>query len=179
MQTVRAIAPAIILTVSTVLAAAVQTPGNETLSGARNYTRVDATVACGGATDPAAFAELKRRGFVAVVNLRLARETGANVEAEAEAVSEAGLKYFHLPMDGAHPTADVADRFLGVVTDAANQPVYIHCASANRVGSMWLIKRVLADGWDVDEATQEAEAIGLRSPTLKQFSFDYIASHRR
>ena len=151
--------------------------GEETLPGARNYTRVDATVACGGATEPAAFAELKRRGFVSVVNLRLAREPG--VEGEAAAVTEAGLRYFHLPLDGRNPTADVANRFLDVVTDQANQPVYIHCGSANRVGSLWLIKRVLADGWDVDKATQEAEAIGLRSPGLKQFSLEYIASHAR
>jgi protein tyrosine/serine phosphatase len=60
------------------------------------------------------------------------------------------------------------------VTDPANSPVYIHCASANRVGAMWLIKRVVDDGWDVDRATQEAERIGLTSRELKQFALDYI-----
>ena len=40
------------------------------------------------------------------------------------------------------------------MTDPANQPAYIHCASANRVGAMWLIKRVVVDGWDVPRATE-------------------------
>jgi hypothetical protein len=56
--------------------------------------------------------------------------------------------------------------------------VYIHCATANRVGAVWLIKRVLADGWDVEKATAEAERIGLRSPQLKQFALDYIAARQ-
>ena len=36
--------------------------------GVRNYTRVDATVACAGATPPEAMAELRNRGFTTVIN---------------------------------------------------------------------------------------------------------------
>jgi hypothetical protein len=50
----------------------------------------------------------------------------------------------------------------------------VHCGSANRVGAMWLIKRVKLDGWDVDRATAEAETIGLRSPGLKEFALEYV-----
>lgn len=150
----------------------------DTLPGATNYTRVDATVACGGATAPGAFAELKRRGFVAVVNFRTADEPGANVAAEADATRQAGLTYFHLPFASSAPSTAVAGEFLTIVADPANQPVYIHCASANRVGAMWLIKRVRLDGWDVAKATAEAEAIGLRSPALKQFAIDYLSATR-
>ena len=39
------------------------------------------------------------------------------------------------------------DSFLAAVADKSNQPVFIHCGSANRVGGMWMIKRVLQDGW--------------------------------
>ena len=63
--------------------------------------------------------------------------------------------------------------------DPANQPVYIHCGSANRVGALWLIKRVVVDGWPVDKAMSEAEAIGLHSDNLKAFALDYIKSHQR
>ena len=78
-------------------------------AGVVNYTRVDATVACAGATPP-----------------------------------EAGLKYFHLPFRTAN--AEVTEQFLDRVSDASNQPVFIHCGSANRVGAMWFIKRVKVDG---------------------------------
>jgi hypothetical protein len=43
---------------------------------------------------------------------------------------------------------------------------------------MWMIKRVLQDGWTLDRAATEAEAIGLTAPQMKQFATDYIAAHR-
>ena len=145
-------------------------------AGVVNYTRVDATVACAGATPPEAMAELKRRGFVSVINFRTAEERGAMVEAGKAAAEAAGLKYFHLPVGT--PTAQIAEAFLETVSDPDNQPVYIHCGSANRVGAMWFIKRVKLDGWDTERAMAEAEAIGLRSRGLKDFALEYVGGAR-
>jgi hypothetical protein len=44
---------------------------------------------------------------------------------------------------------------------------------------MWMIKRVLQDGWAIDRARTEAEAIGLTSPQMLAFANDYIAKHRK
>jgi uncharacterized protein (TIGR01244 family) len=148
------------------------------MPGIRNYSRVDATVGCGGATDPSAMAGLKKEGFASVINLRLATETGANVEAGRAAARAAGLKYIHLPFDAAMPDPKVVDSFLVAVADPANQPVYIHCGSANRVGGVWMIKRVLRDGWPAEKALVEARAIGLTSPAITAFATEYISSHR-
>jgi uncharacterized protein (TIGR01244 family) len=145
--------------------------------GIRNYSRVDATVGCGGAVDPAAMAGLKQEGYVSVINLRLANEEGANVEAGRAAAQAAGLKYIHLPFNAAMPDPKVVDDFLAAVGDKANQPVFIHCGSANRVGGVWMIKRVLKDGWTLDRARAEAEAIGLRDPQLTAFATTYINTH--
>ena len=134
--------------------------------GITNFSRVDATVGCGGATQPAAMAELKKQGFRSVINLRLASEEGANIEASRAAAETAGLKYIHQPFDAAKPEPALVDNFLAAVSNTANQPVYIHCASANRVGSMWMIKRALQDGWEIDKAREEAEAIGLSNARL-------------
>ena len=76
------------------------------------------------------------------------QENGANIEESKAAAEKVGLKYIHLPHQT--PTPEIAEAFLKAVADPANQPVYIHCASANRVGAMWFIKRVKLDGWDVD-----------------------------
>ena len=65
------------------------------------------------------------------------------------------------------------------MADPANQPTFIHCGSANRVGAMWLIKRVKVDGWSVEDATAEAEAIGLRSVALKAFALEYVGAGGR
>ena len=148
------------------------------IAGIRNFSRVDATVGCGGATDPAAMATLRKEGFVSVINLRLASEEGANVEEGRAAAQKAGLKYIHLPFNVAMPDSKVVDTFLAAVADKSNQPVYIHCGSANRVGGMWMIKRVLQDKWPLDRALTEAQAIGLNNPALQAFATDYIKSHQ-
>jgi uncharacterized protein (TIGR01244 family) len=147
------------------------------IAGVRNYTRVDATVACAGATSLESIPEIKREGFVSIINFRLANEPEANVEAQMSAARTAGLKYFHMPFNAAMPDPAVVETFLKTVVDKANQPVFIHCGSANRVGAMWLIKRVLGDRWTVEKATAEAEAIGLTNPALKTFALDYVKTH--
>ena len=144
----------------------------EAPDGVVNYTRIDATVACAGATPPEAMAGLKQLGFVSVINFRTAGEQDAKVEEGKAAAAAAGLKYFHLPFRT--PTPEIAENFLSLVADTSNQPVYIHCGSANRVGAMWYIKRVKQDGWDSARAMTEAEAIGLRSEGLKEFATAYV-----
>jgi uncharacterized protein (TIGR01244 family) len=168
-----------LLTTTAIVAAQAPPAPASSIPGVTNYTRVDATVGCGGATPVEAFPVLKQEGFAAVINLRRADEPGANIQESKVAAERAGLKYIHIPFDAQAPSPDVADAFLAAVKDPSNAPVYIHCRSAGRVGAVWLIKRVLVDGWDVERATAEAKRIGLRSPQLEQFARDYIAAHRR
>lgn len=146
----------------------------ETIEGITNFTRVDATVACAGATTPEAVTKIKAMGFKSVINLRQASEPGANVEAEQTAVTGAGMNYIHLPMNGQAPDKTLVPKFLSAVADKSNQPVFIHCASATRVGAMWSIKRVMQDGWTVERALTEAEGIGLKAPALRQWVVDYL-----
>ena len=140
--------------------------------GVVNFTQVDATVACGGETSPDAIAALAQQGFTSVVNLRLPTEPG--VPEEAATVEAAGLRYFHLPMNPNAPEVETVERFLDVAADTSNQPVFIHCASANRVGAVWAIKRVVQDGWTREQAIQEAQAIGMRSPVMLDFVTRYL-----
>ncbi len=149
------------------------------IAGVRNYSRVDATVGCAGATDPAAMSALRKEGYVSVINLRQESEPGADVDAGRKAAQAAGLKYIHLPFNAAAPDAKVVESFLAAVADKSNQPVFIHCGSANRVGAVWMIKRALQDGWTVDRARTEAQAIGLASPQLTTFATEFIAARKR
>ena len=172
------------LTLAASLAALLTVPAlaqvqKKEMAGIRNYSRVDATVGCGGQVDPAAMASLKKEGYVSVINLRLANEEGANVDAGRAAAQAAGLKYIHLPFNAAAPDAKVVESFLAAVADKSNQPVFIHCGSANRVGAVWMIKRALQDGWTVDRARTEAQAIGLASPQLTTFATEFIAARKR
>jgi len=44
---------------------------------------------------------------------------------------------------------------------------------------MWLMKRAIVDGWDVDRAMEEAMALGLASESLKQFLLEQIRQRKR
>jgi uncharacterized protein (TIGR01244 family) len=147
--------------------------------GVTNFTRVDATVACGGATDISTLDALKKDGFKTVINLRVATEPGANIEQHQARAREVGLKYVHIPFSAGSPDPKVFDTFLATIADTSNQPVYIHCASAQRVGSAWLAKRVLQDSYSIEKATSEAKAIGLSNPGLEKFALQYIAEHKK
>ena len=158
---------------------AAQQVTKETVPGVTNFARVETTVACAGATKVEALPELRKMGFVSVINLRLANEQGADVEAEAAAAKAAGLRYYHIPFNGQMPDPAVADKFIDAITAKGSEPAFIHCAGGNRAAAMWLVKRLAVDHWDADRATKEATALGLTSPALIQFAKDYATSHKR
>jgi uncharacterized protein (TIGR01244 family) len=179
MRTLNALRYGSLVALAVVTGAALAAEQKMTKPGITNYTRVDAVVACGGATETAALEGLKADGFKAVINLRQATERGANIDENRARAEALGLKYIHIPFNGAAPEAKTFDDFLAAVADTSHQPVYVHCASAQRVGAVWLAKRVLQDGWAVEKATEEARLIGLSSAPLEQFALKYIAEHKK
>jgi len=160
------------------IGAAAQSVIRETVPGIVNFSRVEGTVACAGATTPAALAEVKKQGYASVLNLRMTSETGADVDAAAAAAKALGLVYIHLPMNSASPDAGVVDGFLKAVTDTRHQPVFIHCASANRAAALWMVKRMVVDKWDAEKAGTEAAALGLTNPALKAFALQQAADRK-
>lgn len=153
----------------------VDVPGIENFSQLGRTTGSGGTmVGFGGATAPSAMVRLRNEGFATVLNLRLETEDGADVDAGRAAAKAAGLQYMHLPFDTEHPDPRRVDNFLSAVGDEENQPVYIHCHSATRVAALWMIKRVLEDGWTMDRARMEAETIAERPPDAIAFAEGYL-----
>jgi len=168
----------VVLCAASAAVVSAQTPVTKaTVPGIVNFSKVETTVACAGATSPAALADVKKMGFNSVINLRMAGEAGFELEAEAAAAKAAGINYFHLPFNNAAPDPAVVDSFLKVITDKANEPAFIHCASANRAAMMWMVKRIAVDKWDVAKATEEATALGLTSPALRAFAIEQAQKH--
>jgi uncharacterized protein (TIGR01244 family) len=161
------------------LAAPLAAQTKQDYPGVTNFTRVDATVACGGATEVSTLDALKKDGFKTVINLRVATEPGVNLEENQAKAKALGLNYVHIPFSGGSPDPKVVDTFLATIADKTNQPVFVHCASAQRVGTVWLVKRVLQENYSIDKATQEAKAIGLSNPGLEKFALQYIADHKK
>jgi uncharacterized protein (TIGR01244 family) len=168
---------ALILGASAGLAVA-QEVTKETVPGIRNLARIQTTVACAGAITPEAVADIKKMGFVSIVNLRLASEAGAEVEKEEAAAKVAGLRYYHVPFDG-KPDPKAAGAFLDAITTKGAEPAFIHCAGGNRAATMWLIKRLAVDHWEVDRAVKEAAALGQTNETLRTFAIEYGQANKR
>ena len=154
------------------------------MPGITNFSRLDgttgfggATVGFGGATPPTAMAALKAAGFTSVISLRLASESGADIEASRAAAEAAGLRFIHVPFDAANPDPKLVDHFLAAVGNTANQPPYIYCASSNRVGALWMVTRAVKDGWEIARSRDEAVAAGMTQPAAEAFAVDYITKH--
>src|SRR5262245_47841239 len=168
-----------IAVVALLIAAAQAQVTKETVSGITNLARVETTVACAGAVTPSAVSEIKKMGFVSIINLRQPTEQGADIDAEAASAKTVGINFYNIPFNNAAPDPAVVDRFLETITKSGNQPAFIHCASGNRAAAMWFVKRVLVDKWDLDKAGAEAAGLGLTNATLKTFMLEYIKSHSK
>lgn len=144
----------------------------------RNFVRVNSEFCTGAQPRLEHLATLKAEGVKAIINLRPPTEHRA---AEEEArTKELGLRYYNIPFVFGDPKDEQATEFLKITDDPENRPAFIHCAAGIRVGALWMIRRVLRDGWSVEKAEQEAEKIGLReSPHLNEFARKYIEKHRQ
>ncbi len=98
----------------------------EEVPGIRNFARIESTVACAGAIRPSAIPEIKKMGYASIINLRLATEEGADIDANVAAAKAAGIPYYHIPFSGAAPDPAVVDTFLKTITTPGVQPAFIH-----------------------------------------------------
>ncbi len=88
----------------------------ENVDGIVNFHRLETTIACSGAIKPGALPNIKKIGFVSVINLREPTEPGANVVEEGEAAKAAGLRYYSIPFNANAPDPTEADKFLDAIT---------------------------------------------------------------
>ena len=139
------------------------------------YHRVSERVAFGGQPAPSQVVALAQAGFRSVINLR--EEFEIDAQPEIEAAKDAGMLYIALPVPKTGPTDAQVKEFFRVTDDAGIYPVFIHCVTANRAAVLWMLRRALVDGWNVETAEKEAVQNGLTSEGLLKFAREYIASH--
>jgi len=131
------------------------------------------------ASQPSADAlkSLKEQGVVTIINLREAAEMDWDEAAEAEKL---GFHYEHVPIGTLKSLSDETfGKLRKLLSDPERKSVCMHCASANRVGAVWLAHRVLDDKVDYQAAAKEAKTIGLRSPELERIAREYIERRQK
>jgi uncharacterized protein (TIGR01244 family) len=159
------------------VAAAAEQGKSQDYPSIKNFLRVNEQICTGGQPSEGDYARLKAEGVRAIINLRQPSEY--DVEEEVAKAKELGLRYFNIPVNASDPKDEQVDQFLKVTADPQNRPAFIHCRSANRVGAFWMIRRVLIDGWKLEDSENEARKIGLHSPTLIEFARAYIERHAK
>jgi len=158
----------------------------EDFPGLGNYFPIDGTASNGGPiqSNDWAMSELWRRGFRTVIDVA----GGAGADATAAAAKVVGMKYLVMPIaaNGSAAAIDSAkvEAVVKAIGDPANRPLYLNSADGRPTAMVWMIKRVLVDGWSVEQAGAEATAIGLVNdnpsvPALWKFAQDYISAHRK
>jgi tyrosine-protein phosphatase SIW14 len=138
-----------------------------------NVAKLDEGIWRGSAPGSDGMAALKAQGFKTVVDLR-------TDGVDRAAAAAAGLRLVEIPIH-AHiacdaPTEAQVKQFLDIVTDPANQPVYVHCKyGRDRTGTMCAIYRQEVDGWSCAEAIEEMDAFGYHDwyRDLKAYVHDY------
>ena len=94
-------------------------------------------------------------------------------------VEAAGMKFMRIPLTTTEaPTGADVTEFLSLVTDPANQPVYVHCQGGrHRTGTMTAIYRMAQDGWSPARAYEEMKQYRFEGfpghPELKKFVLGY------
>ena len=122
------------------------------------------------------FQEFKKRGVKSVLNLRTKDEMDFD---EAKALKNLGLDYHHIPIATPDALTDENfDKLRKLLNEKEQRPLLLHCASANRVGAVWLAHRVLDGGLTYDAALAEAKTVGLKAPAMEAKAKEYIAKQK-
>ncbi len=139
-----------------------------------NFGRVDSMYYRGAQPKGGDYADLAALGVRTVIDL-----TKDGDPAEAALAQREGMKFFRIPMTTHEtPTADVVARFLQIVNDPANRPVYVHCQGGrHRTGVMTAVYRMTEDGWSADRAFAEMKRYRFGAdflhPEFKQFVYSF------
>ncbi len=126
------------------------------------------TIVLAGQPQPADWTPLVERGFRRVINIRSDPERGVVEGHNAEA---AGLHYQHLPLPAYELEAAHMDTFHTVLADANGDKTLIHCRTASRTALLWMLHRVMYDGWSQAQAEAELQAAGYDKDSMDTFTF--------
>jgi len=150
--------------------AAGEPAGEPTYPELPNFHRVDEHLYRGGQPAEGGIARLKSLGVRTIVDLR---GGSSRATAEAKAAAEAGLGYFSVPMRGlGRPTDEQLKRILGLIDQADNWPVFVHCKEGrDRTGLVVACQRIARAGWTAERAIREAMDLGMMKIEFAMRSF--------
>jgi tyrosine-protein phosphatase SIW14 len=124
------------------------------IPGVQNFAQVSPILFRGAQPTEEGFAELKKRGVKTVVSLRTFNSDRSELEGH-------GLGYLRIYAQAWNVEEQDLVKFLKVLSDPANQPVFVHCQQGkDRTGCAVAVYRMVEQGWTADEAIAEIHNFG-------------------
>lgn len=128
-------------------------PRND-IPGVSNFAQISPALYRGAQPTPEGFKTLKKMGIKTIVNLR-------TFHTDRRKLKGAGLRFAHMYCKAWHPESEDVARFLKLMEDKNNHPVFVHCLhGADRTGMMVAAYRIIEQGWKVDDAARETHNFG-------------------
>lgn len=157
---------------------AVETPLSSRLPGVENAHQPYPWLVTGGQPSADALEALAQAGVCDVFDLRGSDEPRGFDEPVV--VRSAGLHYLPIPVS----PSDFSDAKITafrhhLIAHGPERPMFIHCASGNRVGAALLPWLVLDRGFTEEAALALAHDVGLRNLELTNRALEYIRTHER
>lgn len=148
----------------------------DALARVPNACQILPGIVTGGQPSAADLRQLGQAGAGIVLDLRDPMEP--RPFDEPAVANEAGLEYVNVAVGDGTLTDATLDRILGVLREAGDRPVFVHCASGNRVGGALLPHLILDHGLEEEDAVGQAMRVGLRSAELLEWGADYARRKR-
>ena len=139
------------------------------------FYRVSERVAVGAQPSPDDVTGLSTEGFNGIINLR--EESEFNDGPQSHAARDSGIQFVRVPLSSKDPSDAAVEKFLAATDDESLYPLFIYCASGNRAAALWMVRRVLREGWNLADAEAEADRAGLKSAAMRDFARDYVRRH--
>ena len=117
--------------------------------GVGNFHKVSDRLYRGEQPTKKGFKNLEKLGIKTVVNLR-------SFHSDRDELVGRSMAYEHIWMKAWNAEDEEIVRFLKIVTDEKNAPVFVHCQhGADRTGTMVAAYRIVVEGWSPEDAAKE------------------------
>jgi protein tyrosine/serine phosphatase len=142
----------------------------------KNFGRTDENYYRGAQPENQDYRDLATAGVKTVIDL-----TYEGRSEEKGLVEHAGMKFYRIPLKTTErPAESAVAKFLELVNDPSNWPVYVHCQGGrHRTGALTAVYRMTKDGWTADRAYAEMKQYRFEGfpghPELKSFVYDYYS----
>ncbi|HVT34042.1 MAG TPA: 50S ribosomal protein L11 methyltransferase [Nevskiaceae bacterium] len=138
-----------------------------------NYLEISPALGTGGQPRPEHFAQLKRDGYDAVINLSVATSPNALPD-EGALCAQQGLHYTHIPVEWDKPARADLEKFFSTMRTHHDRRVFVHCVMNKRVSAFVYLHRVLNQGADAHAARHQLHRIWQPNAVWQRYIDDML-----